>query len=242
MLRQYKEAFVRLFYPAVCALCPRMLTLEEKILCEDCSRALNSLAWPLEEAWVEERFESLDHVWAVYAYRSPFKELLHAVKYARKDHLLKTCRGPALSLAQAVTSDRAYHAILPIPIHRLKLLKRHFNQAEILADLLSPELTPPLARSLLVKKHPIPSQTFLNHEERAINVYGAFKVRHPQRVAGRSFLLVDDVFTTGATANEAARTLKSFGARRVDLFTLARTVGQTGTSREKQFEIHTPRG
>lgn len=234
MLRHYKEAFVRLFYPAICALCPRTLTLEEEILCVGCARALSALAWPLEAAWVEERFESLDHVWAVYAYRSPFKELLHSVKYARKDHLLKTCRGPALSLAQAITSDNAYHAILPIPIHRLKLLQRHFNQAEVLAELLGPGLTPPLAKSLLIKKHPIPSQTSLNHEERAINVYGAFKARHPQKIAGRSFLLVDDVFTTGATANEAARTLKSYGARRVDLLTLARTVGPAQNSREKR--------
>ncbi len=224
MLRNYKESFIRLFYPAACALCSEMLDLEERILCAGCARTLNDLVWPLDEAWVEERFESLDHVWAVFAYRSPFKELLHDVKYARKDHLLKACRGPALSLAQAITSDHAYDAILPIPIHRLKLIKRHFNQAEVLAELLDPELTPPLARSLLIKRHPIPSQTFLNHEERAINVYGAFKVRRPKKIAGRAFLLIDDVFTTGATADEAARTLKSHGARRVDLLALARTV------------------
>ena len=239
MLRHYKEAFIRLFYPADCAICHQMLTLEEKILCTNCAQNLNDLVWPLEEAWVEERFESLDHVWAVYAYRSPLKELLHGVKYARKDHLLRVCRGPALSLAQAVTSDHGYHAILPIPIHRLKLVKRHFNQAEVLADLLGPGVTPPIARSFLIKKYPIPSQTFLNQEERAINVYGAFKVRDAQKIADRSFLLIDDVFTTGATANEAARTLKSHGARRVDLLALARTVqGPT----EKQFEIHPSHG
>lgn len=233
MIRYYPEAFIRLFYPALCALCSQMLTLEEQNLCANCAGALDRLAWPLEETWVDESFGSLDNAWAAYAYRSPFKELLHAVKYARKDHLLKTCRGPALSLAQAVTSDHDYDAILPIPIHRLKLVRRHFNQAEVFAELLRPQLTPPVAKSLLVKKHPIPSQTFLNHEERAINVYGAFKIRDPGKITGRSFLLIDDVFTTGATADEAARTLKSLGARRVDLLALARTLGPNDASPRK---------
>ncbi len=224
MFRHYKEAFIRLFYPAACEVCHAMLDLEERILCQHCAEDLDTLAWPMEEALVDERFEHLDHVWTVYAYGSPVRELLHGVKYARKDYLLKACQKRAIGLAQAVTSDCWYNAILPVPIDRLKLMRRHFNQAEVLATILEPWLTPPVERSFLIKHRSIPSQTSLSQCERAINVYGAFKLKRPAKIRGRSFLLLDDVLTTGATANEAARLLKLHGARRVDFLALARTV------------------
>ena len=224
MFRHYKEAFIRLFYPAACEVCHVMLDLDETILCSSCARDLDAIAWPMEEALVDERFEHLDHAWTVYAYSSPVRELLHGVKYSRKDYLLGACQERALRLAQAITSDFWYDAILPIPIDRLKRVKRHFNQAEMLAGRLEAWLTPPVQRSFLIKQHSIPSQTSLSQHERAINVYGAFKLHRPLRAHGKSFLLLDDVLTTGATANEAARLLKLHGAKRVDFLALARTL------------------
>jgi predicted amidophosphoribosyltransferase len=90
--------------------------------------------------------------------------------------------------------------------------------------MLGPWLTPPVERSILIKHRSIPSQTSLSQCERAINVYGAFKLKRPAKVLGKSFLLLDDVLTTGATANEAARLLKLHSAKRVDFLALARTV------------------
>lgn len=224
MFRHYREAFIRFFYPATCEVCHADLDLEEKILCQSCAEKLDALAWPMDKTLVDEHFEYLDHAWTVYAYGSPVRELLHGIKYTRKDYLLKACQKRALGLAEAVTSGFGYNAILPIPIDRLKLMKRHFNQAEVLATMLEPRLTPPVERSLLIKHRPIPSQTSLSQSERAINVYGAFRLKRLPKVRGGSFLLLDDVLTTGATANEAARLLKLHGARRVDFLALARAV------------------
>jgi ComF family protein len=237
MIRHYKEAFFRLFYPALCETCHTMLDLEESTLCQSCASDLNDLAWPMEKALIDEPFEHLDHVWTVYAYGSPVRELLHGVKYAGKDYLLKACQKKAIGLAQAITSDFWYDAMLPIPIDRLKLVKRHFNQAEIFAEMIGPWLTPPVRRSFLIKHRPIPSQTSLSQHERAINVYGAFKLRCSAKVAGKSFLLLDDVLTTGATANEAGRLLKLNGAKRVDFLALARTL----TPSDKNNLRFTPR-
>lgn len=224
MFQNYQEAFIRLFYPAKCFLCSKILDLEESLLCKACNKDLYELVWPYEDALIEEHFEYLDHVWTVFAYGEALRKLIHGVKYSRRDYLLQACEGPVISLAQAITSDFWYDALLPIPIDRLKLIRRHFNQTECLTDRLKPWLNLKIVKSLLKKQHAIPSQTFLNEQERAINIYGVFKIQTPKKVAGRSFLLVDDVFTTGATANEAARVLKLHGARRVDLFALARTL------------------
>jgi ComF family protein len=214
----------RLLYPPSCEVCRATLELEENILCRRCSGDLDALAGPMESAQVDEHFEYLDHVWTVYAYETPGRELLHGVKYSRKDYLLKSFRQRAAGLAQTVTSDTWYDAVLPIPVDRLKRVQRHFNQAEILAAVLRTSLRPPVQKNFLAKRRPIPSQTSLNRDERAINVYGAFSLRRPAKASGRSFLLLDDVLTTGATANEAARLLKQNGARRVDFFALARTL------------------
>ena len=224
MLRYYQEALIRLFYPAACEICRVSLEIEESILCHKCAENLDALAWPLDKTLVDEPFESLDHVWTVYAYESPVRELLHGVKYSRKDYLLKSCRDRALRLAQALSSDYPYDAILPIPIDRFKLVQRHFNQAEIFAETLQSRLSPPVWGSFLIKRRPIPSQTSLSQHERAINVYGAFQLKRPEKARGKSFLLLDDVLTTGATANEAARLLKFHGAKRADLLALAKTV------------------
>ena len=74
MFRHYREAFIRLFYPAACEVCHANLDLEEKILCQHCAEDLDSLAWSMEEAMVDERFEHLDHVWTVYA--SEYRNML----------------------------------------------------------------------------------------------------------------------------------------------------------------------
>jgi ComF family protein len=224
MTTKYLELFIRLFYPAACETCHKPLRLEERTLCAGCHANLLALVWPTGEALVDGPFEYLDQAWAVFAYDSPLKELLHSVKYHRKDYILNAVLSPASALAQAVTADIVYDAMIPVPIDRRKYMRRHFNQSEVIARLIRPFTSLPVRTGLLKKAHPIPSQTSLNHEERAINVYGAFKAKNTRKIRGRSFLLIDDVFTTGATANEAARTLKDAGAKRVDLFALSRTV------------------
>lgn len=226
MKSYFVESLVRLLYPANCEICRKPIGLKENILCASCRESLLSLAWPPETAFVDRPFEYLDHVWTVFAYESPLRELLHAVKYHRKDYLLGSFRQPVAALAQMITADIPYHALVPIPIDREKYMERHFNQAEILAKMVGRWGSPVPRKNLLAKSFHILSQASLNHTEREINVYGAFKLTNRGKVTvqGRSFLLIDDVLTTGSTANEAARILKKAGAKRVDLFALARTM------------------
>jgi ComF family protein len=109
--------------------------------------------------------------------------------------------------------------IVPVPLHPRRLKQRGFNQAWLLAQAF-PELN--LARDLLIRvRHTIP-QVQLNPKERRDNVTGAFAVAQPARVQGQNVLLVDDLFTTGATARECARVLSRAGAARVEVLTVAR--------------------
>jgi ComF family protein len=116
--------------------------------------------------------------------------------------------------------------IVPIPLHRLRILARRFNQSAALAKAIARESAVPVETMALQRVKPTAPQVGLTRAQRAANLSGAFRV-DPERadvIHGRNVVLVDDVLTTGATANAATRTLLKAGAARVDLLVFARAV------------------
>ncbi|HET6370449.1 MAG TPA: phosphoribosyltransferase family protein, partial [Nitrospiria bacterium] len=118
----------------------------------------------------------------------------------------------------------AVDIVIPIPLHPARLREREFNQAALLARPLAKHLSVSFMVDLLDRVLPTPQQVGLSREERARNVRKAFAVRQPDSIAGKRILLVDDVFTTGATLNEAAKSLKKKGAKDVIACALARMI------------------
>jgi ComF family protein len=116
--------------------------------------------------------------------------------------------------------------IVPVPLHRFRLLARRYNQAALLAVALGKLAGKAVEPDLLLRRRRTPAQGHLNREERRRNVKGAFAVRERKLplIAGKTVLLVDDVFTTGATVAECARVLTKAGAVSVDVLTLGRVV------------------
>lgn len=116
--------------------------------------------------------------------------------------------------------------IVPVPLHRFRLLSRRYNQAALLALALGKVTGLSVAPDLLIRNRMTPSQGHMNREERRKNVRGAFAVRPRQMplIQGKAVLLVDDVMTTGATLGECASVLSEAGAAAVDVLTLGRVV------------------
>jgi len=114
--------------------------------------------------------------------------------------------------------------LLPVPLHWTRLFARRYNQAALLAHAIRAAGGPPVAPAWLRRRRRTPSQGHRNAAGRADNVRGAFALRPGRSVEGRRLVLVDDVFTTGATVRECARVLRREGAARVDVLTLARVV------------------
>jgi ComF family protein len=104
--------------------------------------------------------------------------------------------------------------VIPVPLHRARLRRRGFNQAQLLSERLGLEV-----RHLLRRRKNTPSQTGLSRSQRVLNLSGAFEVRGdpPDCV-----LVIDDVYTTGSTMHEIAKTLKRAGVTRVEALTVAR--------------------
>jgi len=141
------------------------------------------------------------------------REIIHHLKYADRISLANQL-GDILSECRR-REPFTGNLVIPVPLHRSRQRQRGFNQAELIAA----RLGLPMATRLLRRKKDTPSQTGLTRNERKRNLAGAFEVRG--RVSG-TIIVVDDVYTTGSTLNEIARTLKRAGARRVEVLTVAR--------------------
>ncbi|MFA6280121.1 MAG: ComF family protein [Bdellovibrionales bacterium] len=115
--------------------------------------------------------------------------------------------------------------IVPVPLHRWRLLKRRYNQSALLATALGKRVQKRVLVDALVRERPTPPQGHFSKKQRLLNVRGAFALRGGVDVRGLKLIVVDDVMTSGATVNECARILLAAGAARVDVLTLARVKG-----------------
>lgn len=156
-------------------------------------------------------------------YDGLLKRLILLFKYGDGEAL---GRELALFTWEALREDellwRGAESIVPVPLHRRRRRKRGFNQAAVLARRLSDRAGVPVLEGLLERIKDVPPQAGMKSAERRRNVVGAFRVRRPKEAAGGSFLLVDDVYTTGSTMGECCRALLRAGARDVRALTLAR--------------------
>jgi ComF family protein len=151
--------------------------------------------------------------------RHPISAALHAFKYRGAWRL-----APRLALAMSARAPVAPAAtlVVPVPLHVTRLRARGFNQSALLAAEVARALGRPVACDFLVRRRDTPSQTALAAGDRRANVAEAFAVRRPSSARDRHVLLVDDVWTSGATARAAALALRADGARAVDVLTFAR--------------------
>ena len=161
---------------------------------------------------------------AVMRYDDHSRRLVLAFKYGDRTEAVPRF-ATWMAHAGAALLDNA-DMLVPVPLHRLRLLARRFNQAALLAQGIARARAIEVVPDLLERVRRTPPQTGLSLAARARNVRGAFRVGRDlaARVRDRRVVLVDDVMTTGATADACVATLRRAGAANVDVLTLARVV------------------
>ena len=154
----------------------------------------------------------------------PVRQLVYRLKYRDRMEVAGPL-GLWMARAGAELLDEA-DLLVPVPLHRLRLATRRFNQAMALARAVSAATGVPADGLSLDRVKPTPPQVGLSRLQRAANVQGAFRVVDGRQasIAGRRIVLIDDVLTSGATTNAAARTLLRAGAAQVDLLVFARVI------------------
>jgi competence protein ComFC len=240
MLRGLFKGFMDLIYPNCCLACKNKISSakEQRFVCASCwdkiernhppfcascGRHLN-IKNPKDNACsscLQTKFY-FDRAFSPCIYTGIIKKLIHEFKYSGKDYLGK----PLGSLMNEFIRD--YHLpveyldfIIPMPLHKSRLREREFNQAEILSREVGKEFNKIVLADTLIRTKPTKTQTELAIEKRRQNVEKSFRVNRPEGIKNANLLLIDDVLTTGATANEATKILKEAGANIVLLLTLA---------------------
>jgi ComF family protein len=154
----------------------------------------------------------------------PARRLVHRLKYSDRLELARPMGAWMVRAGAEILAEA--DLIVPVPLHRLRLISRRFNQAAALAHCVSKASAVPVDTQALVRVKQTPPQVGLSRPQRAGNVQGAFRVPEEAKpkIFGTNIVLIDDVLTSGATANAAARTLLRGGAKGVDVLVFARVV------------------
>ncbi|MEI6349614.1 MAG: ComF family protein [Verrucomicrobiota bacterium] len=235
--RTAAEGFLNLLYPPHCTICLTETAAGEH-LCEACLRELPRIEAPCCQVCSEPFSGQIDGEFtcpncaerkfhfkcAVASYRSTkvVRELIHRFKYNRKFYLRHIlAEWLADNLADPRLQSPSIDRIVPVPLHAARRRERGFNQAGVLAELLSNKSGIPLSDCVRRIRYTT-TQTRYDRQTRMQNLRDAFSLRKSADVQGLHLLLIDDVFTTGSTVDECAAVLMAAGAASVRVATVAR--------------------
>ena len=235
------RALVDFFFPPKCQLCganmgdspddrPCLLCLEQiKFFSHpQCPRCGLSFTTSFEEdhlcsgCLTEERYFTKAR--AIGSYEGPLLEAISRFKYRGSSRLARPLGTLLAEFQDPEFSFAAFTVVLPVPLHPQRLKQRGYNQSLLLARRISRLRSIPLNFTALLRVRHTQPQTLLSGPERHKNISGAFEVRCSEAIAGEKILLIDDVFTTGATVQECSKVLLHAGAAEVHVLTLARVI------------------
>ena len=238
MLKLFFDSFQELIFPSFCLECEQRLPCRDlPLLCSDCLSNIKYINSPsctccgapfhaghdhLCSLCMKKSF-AFDLARAALYYREPVTTLISSLKFNGSLTGLETLAQLAQS-APTIRDLSEPDIILPVPLHLQRLREREFNQALVIAHACFPTDKHKINGDILLRHLATSPQTSLSGAERRKNLTGAFSLRNAEQVEDKTILLVDDVFTTGSTVDECAKVLRKAGAKRIEVFTLARAV------------------
>jgi len=246
MIEYIKEGLLNFVFPLDCKICEKPIRESKGYsICEDCFKTIELIERPycikcgkplIPTDFFKQNREilcldckrekySFEFSRSTGIYDKVLKKCIHLFKYYGEKKLAKPLG--KLMVDSLVKNDefkRKIDLIIPVPLHRNDLKKRGFNQSVLLGKVTGDYLSIPVRENVLVKKKLTPFQVNLSKKERKINILRAFSVEKPEEIKGKNILILDDVFTTGATVEECTKELMKARAKNIFVLTLARTV------------------
>lgn len=227
-LERFLRPLLHLAYPNVCVACESLLAEGETYVCAECQNGLDVFLSPNEST--EKMMSTLaahfpnqtviDDAIALYAFHKQGKlqAMIHAFKY---DGLSRLALEQGRRLGEAILREKPqsrFAFVAPMPLHPIRRIERGYNQAERLAAGVSEVIGVPV-REVVARSRYTQTQTGFSLDGRRANIANAFERK--ATLQGEPMLLVDDVFTTGATMMECAKALKDAGAGKITIAALA---------------------
>ena len=205
---------LQLFYPQKCILCRKLLTREQTDLCTPCRRIAPEFTKPSRTIPFIENWTAL---W--YYSGNVRRSILRYKFYNARSYAKPFGRLLAMKLLSQETDG--IQLITWVPVSFRRRLRRGFDQSQLLAQAIARELGVPAVATLIKTRHTTPQSVIREDAARRANVLGAYRIKDPALVQGKTILLIDDIVTTGATVSECAKILLTAGARQIHCAALA---------------------
>ncbi len=238
MIKAWFDNFLEWMYPPKCLLCRELLPLEKSAR-DLCNRCSENLPWIQGEVCQQcgTPLNTDEQTRCGRCKQSPFvfdkavcvfiyKDVRQTIKHFK----FQGCKYDAIGLGKIMGKYlktfyphllEKVEYLIPVPMHEKKQRKREFNQSTLLAKEIEKQIGIPCMEDCLLRTKNTAPQSSLNPAQRRSNIQGAFHLKDGKRLQGKNVLLVDDIFTTGATVNECTATLYQAGTEKVTVFCLA---------------------
>jgi ComF family protein len=236
ILQQTIETAITFLYPAQCRVCEKQLGLESvPYMCGECWDDMPLIEPPwCEMCGIPNTNGKCDKcattpppygkLRTIAYYEAALQQAIHLFKFEKRTSLAKPLTQLTMEHIPDDCDITEYDFILPIPIHKKRLRERGFNQATLLANGIAKTTRVQVVTDALVRHRNTSPQSSLDREARQTNIVGAFELQKKEVVRNKRILVLDDVYTTGATVREAVKVLWNADPIEIDVLTLARTL------------------
>ena len=220
--RSWWKNIEALVFPPVCGICGK---LNENYLCSRCYLELQKDAECKIENYITEtgfkRKHFDEHIY-FFRYYGLIREQIIAYKFNDAAYKYKAISNFILKNSNIFQILNDYEIIIPVPVSKQRFKERGYNQAELIAKQISKFTEKELVTNCLYKNKNIIAQSTLNKEEREENIKGVYILKNQEKLLNKKVLLIDDIYTTGSTANECCRVIKMAGTSKIGVMTIAK--------------------
>lgn len=220
-IHHFFRSILEFIFPPFCITCDERLEQDSVLVCRLCWNSLRRVHGAVHDGVIE--YDYIDEIRSGAYYDQKLQTLIHHFKYNRA---LALAEGFSIILSDVLSGNPDWlnaDILIPVPLHKIKYRERTYNQSEEIAKALSGKVAIPCRADVLLRGINTVSQTKMDGaQERVKNMADAFTVVDAERIKGKKVILVDDLITTGSTANACARVLKEHGAKTVYVLTVGR--------------------
>lgn len=204
------ECALEILFPTTCGICDKIC---KNSICDNCYKEI--------EKYLYDKNSGKDNFFLL-KYEGIIRKKMIEYKFEDKAYLYSMFCEIFVKNKNACEFIKEYDIIIPVPIHKKRKRIRGYNQSELIARKLAKEFKLEMYVDVLKKViHTLP-QSSLNKNERAKNIQNVYKIENIGKIVNKKVLILDDIYTTGATVNECRKILKFSGAARVGVMTIAK--------------------
>lgn len=239
--KNFYDRILDLVYPPVCGICGKF---NQDFLCKKCQKMLEAEAkFKIDKVDNQEYFFE-NHLY-IFKYEGIIRKLILNYKFNEKSFLYKTFVNFLLKNEKFFKILKSYDTIIPVPVSSKRMDERGYNQSELIANDIVKQIAETSSEHILnctlntqknniqkikfecitdclIKNKNIIEQSKLNKEQRQKNIQGVYILKNKEKLINKKILLIDDIYTTGSTANECCKILQEAKPKKIDVFTIAK--------------------